>query len=102
MKKTEPGSRTKPVAIWLMVGVSMIIIQIILGGITRLTDSGLSITEWKPILGSIPPMNEAQWTSAFEKYKGIAQYKHLHYYFTLQDFKSIFFWEWLHRNCGRL
>ena len=80
----------------------MIIIQIILGGITRLTDSGLSITEWKPILGSVPPMNEVEWQKAFEKYKQIAQFKHLHSYFSLEDFKSIYFWEWLHRNWGRL
>ena len=62
----------KPVAIWLLVGVFMIIVQIILGGITRLTDSGLSITEWKPILGAIPPMNEQQWNDAFNHYKQIA------------------------------
>ena len=69
----------------------MIIVQIILGGITRLTDSGLSITEWKPLLGTLPPMNEKQWNEAFNQYKQIAQYKHLHSYFTLDDFKSIFF-----------
>lgn len=80
----------------------MIIIQILLGGITRLTDSGLSITEWQPILGTIPPLNEAQWNEAFEKYKRLAQYQNLHSYFTLNDFKSIFFWEWLHRLWGRL
>lgn len=95
-------NRSKPVAIWLLVGVFMIIVQIILGGITRLTDSGLSITEWKPIMGTLPPLNEAQWQEAFEKYKGIAQYKQMHSYFTLDNFKSIFFWEWFHRLWGRL
>lgn len=80
----------------------MVIIQILLGGITRLTDSGLSITEWQPILGTIPPLNEAQWTDAFTKYKQIAQYKYLHNYFSLEDFKQIYFWEWLHRVWGRL
>jgi len=93
---------SKPVAIWLLIGVGMIIVQIILGGITRLTDSGLSITEWKPLLGTIPPLNNEQWTKAFNQYKEIAQFKHLHSYFTLEDFKSIFFWEWLHRLWGRL
>lgn len=93
---------SKPVAIWLLVGAGMIIIQIILGGITRLTDSGLSITEWKPLLGTVPPTTDAQWNEAFNGYKQIAQYKHLHSYFTLDDFKSIFFWEWLHRVWGRL
>ncbi len=100
MKGTSHSS--KPVAIWLLVGVLMIIIQIILGGITRLTDSGLSITEWKPLLGTIPPRNDQQWNVAFEGYKKIAQYKQLHSYFTLENFKSIFFWEWLHRLWGRL
>jgi cytochrome c oxidase assembly protein subunit 15 len=97
-----PHHRTRPVAIWLLVGVFMIIIQIILGGVTRLTDSGLSITEWKPLLGTIPPLNEAEWNAAFDSYKEIAQYKHLHSHFTLSDFKSIFFWEWMHRLWGRL
>lgn len=94
--------RSWPVAIWLLLGVAMIIVQIILGGITRLTDSGLSITEWKPLLGTLPPMNDAQWNEAFNSYQQIAQYKHLHSYFTLNDFKAIFFWEWLHRVWGRL
>ena len=96
------SKRSRPVAIWLLVGVFMIIVQIILGGITRLTDSGLSITEWQPLLGTVPPMSESAWNEAFEKYKQIAQYKHLHSYFTLEDFKSIFFWEWFHRVWGRL
>jgi cytochrome c oxidase assembly protein subunit 15 len=80
----------------------MIIIQIILGGVTRLTDSGLSITEWKPLLGTLPPLNDKEWNEAFEGYKQIAQYKHLHSYFTLENFKAIFFWEWLHRLWGRV
>jgi cytochrome c oxidase assembly protein subunit 15 len=102
MQAIETKRSSRPVAIWLLVGVLMIIIQIILGGITRLTDSGLSITEWKPILGSVPPMNDVEWQKAFEKYKQIAQFKHLHSYFSLENFNSIYFWEWLHRNWGRL
>lgn len=97
-----PQTRTRPVAIWLLVGVFMIIVQIILGGITRLTDSGLSITEWQPLLGAIPPSTEQEWIAAFENYKQIAQFKHLNFHFTLEDFKSIYFWEWLHRDWGRL
>lgn len=93
---------SKPVAIWLLAGVFLIIIQIILGGITRLTGSGLSITEWQPILGTLPPLNDGQWQHAFDGYKQIAQYKHLNSYFTLTDFKFIYFWEWLHRLWGRL
>ncbi len=92
----------RAVAIWLMIGVFMIIGQILLGGITRLTGSGLSITEWKPILGAIPPLNEADWQEAFDKYKQIAQYKYLNSDFSLGDFKAIYFWEWMHRQWGRL
>jgi cytochrome c oxidase assembly protein subunit 15 len=92
----------RPVAIWLLVGVGMIMIQVLLGGITRLTGSGLSITEWEPILGTIPPLNEQDWQIAFDKYKEIGQFKHLNFTFDLQDFKSIYFWEWLHRTWGRL
>lgn len=93
---------SKPVAIWLLIGVAMILVQIILGGITRLTGSGLSITEWQPLLGIIPPLNNQEWQVAFSKYQEIAQYKHLNFHFTLDDFKFIYFWEWFHRLWGRL
>lgn len=99
MDTSKPSSR--PIAIWLLTGVFMIFVQIILGGITRLTDSGLSITEWKPLLGIIPPMNNKEWNEAFDRYKQLAQFKDLHFYFTLEDFKTIYFWEWLHRVWGR-
>lgn len=85
-----------------MLGVVMLVIQVLLGGITRLTGSGLSITEWKPILGAVPPMNEAEWNMAFEKYQGIAQYQYVNSDFTLSDFKGIYFWEWMHREWARL
>ena len=93
--------KNRAVAIWLLIGAVMIIIQVLLGGITRLTGSGLSITEWKPILGALPPMNKHDWNEAFDKYKQIAQYKYIHNYFSLSDFKFIYFWEWFHRNWGR-
>ncbi|MGX5818249.1 COX15/CtaA family protein [Chitinophaga lutea] len=92
----------KAIAAWLFIGVAMIVVQVLLGGITRLTGSGLSITEWKPILGALPPMNEAAWQAAFEKYQAIGQSKQLNSHFTLADFKWIYFWEWLHRNWARL
>lgn len=92
----------RPVANWLLLGVVMLVIQILLGGITRLTGSGLSITEWKPLLGAVPPLNEADWNAAFAQYKDIAQYKYLNSHFTLSDFKAIYFWEWLHREWARL
>ena len=97
---TRPSS--KPIAIWLMIGVGMIIIQILLGGITRLTGSGLSITEWNVVTGTLPPMSEAAWVTEFEKYKQTPQYNLLNADFTLPDFKFIFFWEWFHRFWARL
>lgn len=100
--ETPPNRSSRPVAIWLLIGAGMIIIQVLLGGITRLTGSGLSITEWKPIMGVLPPMNEQEWNTAFEKYQQIAQYKYLNAHFTLADFKFIFFWEWIHRLWARL
>lgn len=102
MNQVQGARKAKAVAIWLLIGVGMIIIQVLLGGITRLTGSGLSITEWKPILGAIPPMNEADWLKAFEQYQQIGQYKHLNFEFTLSDFKFIYFWEWFHREWARL
>ena len=93
---------SRPVATWLLIGIAMLIIQVLLGGITRLTGSGLSITEWKPIMRALPPMNDQQWNEAFDKYKQIAQYKYLNSSFTLHEFKSIFFWEWFHRLWARL
>ncbi|MBK7965735.1 MAG: COX15/CtaA family protein [Bacteroidetes bacterium] len=76
--------------------------MVVVGGITRLTGSGLSITEWKVISGSIPPLNDAQWNEAFEKYKQIPQYKQQNAHFTISDFKFIYFWEFIHRLFGRL
>lgn len=94
--------KRKAVAYWLLAGVFMIIVQVVLGGITRLTGSGLSITEWKPIMGALPPIGDEQWQAAFEKYQQIAQFKYLNSHFELDDFKFIFFWEWFHRLWARL
>lgn len=93
---------TRIVANWIFLGVGMLIIQVLLGGITRLTGSGLSITEWKPIMGAMPPMGEAEWQQAFYKYQQIAQFKYINQHFTLSNFKFIFFWEWFHRLWARL
>lgn len=92
----------RQVAIWLLIGVGMIIIQVLLGGITRLTESGLSITEWKPITGALPPLNDSAWQAEFDKYKLTDQFKYVHQNFSLSDFKFIFFWEWFHRQWARL
>lgn len=98
----QQNKGNRAIVIWLFTGVVMIIVQVLLGGITRLTGSGLSITEWKPILGALPPMNEAAWQEAFAKYQEIGQAKVINSHFTPADFKWIYFWEWLHRNWARL
>jgi heme a synthase len=92
----------KAVAIWIFIGVGMLLVQVILGGITRLTGSGLSITEWKVVTGALPPLNEQQWLAEFDKYRQTPQYNLLNTDFTVTDFKFIFFWEWLHRFWARL
>lgn len=93
---------TRIVANWIFLGVAMLIVQVLLGGITRLTGSGLSITEWKPIMGTLPPLSQAEWQQTFERYQQIAQFKYLNQHFTLSNFKFIFFWEWFHRVWARL
>ncbi|MEO1260810.1 MAG: COX15/CtaA family protein [Bacteroidota bacterium] len=94
----------RPVRNWLLIGVVMVFMQVVIGGVTRLTDSGLSITEWAVIQGTLPPMNLAEWNEAFDLYKVAAkkQYETLHADMTLSEFKVIFFWEYFHRLWARL
>lgn len=101
MTALEDSKKKKAVAIWLLVGVFMIMIQVVLGGIVRLTDSGLSMTEWDPIMGFMLPLNHQDWLKAFEGYKQIAQFEYVNSHFTLSDFKFIYFWEWFHRLWAR-
>ncbi|MFV3130775.1 COX15/CtaA family protein [Niveispirillum sp. KHB5.9] len=96
------ASGHRAVANWLLLCAGMVFVMAIIGAITRLTESGLSITEWKPITGALPPLNEAQWLAEFEKYKQIPEYQILNRGMGLEDFKQIFFWEWFHRLWGRL
>jgi cytochrome c oxidase assembly protein subunit 15 len=98
--KTRSANRA--VAYWVLAGTGMLFIQVLLGGITRLTGSGLSITEWNVITGAIPPINLTQWNAEFDKYKQTQQFHLLNADFTLSDFKFIFFWEWFHRLWARL
>lgn len=93
----------RPVRIWLLIGVVMVFFQVIIGGVTRLTDSGLSITEWAVIQGTLPPTNVQEWQEAFELYKTAAkkQYETLHADMTLSEFKVIYFWEYFHRLWAR-
>ncbi|MBK8363337.1 MAG: COX15/CtaA family protein [Bacteroidetes bacterium] len=95
-------SNNKQIAIWLFTGCFLIFGMVVIGGITRLTGSGLSITEWKPIMGAIPPLNDAEWDIAFQKYQQIPQFQKINYHFELSDFKTIFWWEFIHRLLGRL
>jgi len=92
----------KAVANWIFIGVGMLLVQVILGGVTRLTGSGLSITEWNVVTGALPPLNEQQWITEFDKYKQTQQFHLLNADFTLSNFKFIFFWEWFHRLWARL
>ncbi len=96
------GSASRPVAIWVYAGVVMLLIQVILGGITRLTGSGLSITEWNVATGIVPPLNTTQWQEAYIKYQLTPQFRFLNSGFGLADFKFIFFWEWFHRFWARM
>ena len=89
------------VGFWLLAIALVILAMITIGGLTRLTGSGLSITEWDPIMGAIPPLNDAGWAEAFAKYQQIPQYR-LHVGMSLEDFQGIFWWEWTHRFLGRL
>jgi len=98
----EKQKRDRQIAKWLLIGVIMIVIQILLGGITRLTESGLSITEWKPLTKILPPLNNTAWQIEFDKYRTTDQFKYVHQSFSLNDFKQIFFWEWLHRFWAKL
>ncbi|MDE2228062.1 MAG: COX15/CtaA family protein [Alphaproteobacteria bacterium] len=92
----------RAIAAWLLACAAMVLVMVALGGITRLTESGLSITDWRPIVGVLPPLNDAQWQAAFDAYKQIPQYDAIHAGMTLAGFKTIYFWEWFHRLWGRL
>ncbi|MCK9481215.1 MAG: COX15/CtaA family protein [Bacteroidia bacterium] len=95
-------NNNRPLILWLYSGCFLVFTMVIIGGITRLTGSGLSITEWNVVTGTLPPMNEAKWQEEFVKYQQIPQFKLLNADFTLSDFKNIYWWEYLHRLIGRL
>ncbi len=92
----------KAVGLWLLAVALVILAMVVIGGLTRLTGSGLSITEWQPLLGAIPPLNDAQWADAFARYQRIPQYAAENQGMSLEGFKAIFWWEWAHRFLGRL
>ena len=99
---TPPTARPAALAAWLFAVAGLVFLMVVVGGITRLTESGLSITEWKPVTGALPPLNEAQWMAEFEKYQQIPEYQQINRGMSLSEFKFIYFWEWFHRLLGRL
>ena len=109
MKVMQPGPlqtrvdlRHRAVRVWLLLVAALVFAVVAVGGATRLTGSGLSIVEWRPVTGVLPPLSEAAWQAEFEKYKAIPQYRELNRGMSLDAFKTIFWWEWTHRLLGRL
>ena len=98
----ENNITRKQLSTWLVSMLILIALMIVIGGLTRLTDSGLSITKWELFSGILPPLNEKMWLKYFEEYKLIPEFKIQNYSMTLNDFKFIFWWEWGHRFLGRL
>jgi cytochrome c oxidase assembly protein subunit 15 len=100
-KRDEAPVRHRVVRIWLLVVAGLVFLMVVVGGATRLTESGLSIVQWKPITGVVPPLSAAAWQSEFEAYQAIPQYRVVNHGMTLDEFKTIFWWEWAHRLLGR-
>src|SRR4051794_32003366 len=96
----EVGLRA--VSAWLFACCGLIFLMVVVGGITRLTLSGLSITEWKPVIGIVPPLSAADWAVEFARYQQIPEYRAIHFAMSLDEFKSIYYWEYFHRLLGRL
>ena len=96
------GGARGAIRVWLMLIFALVMAMIVVGGLTRLTESGLSITEWKPLTGAIPPLNEADWEAEFALYQQIPQFEILNNQMSLQEFKGIYWWEWGHRQLGRV
>ncbi|MCB9546550.1 MAG: COX15/CtaA family protein [Myxococcales bacterium] len=99
---SSPDRADRAVRAWLWVVWGMILTIVVVGGITRLTGSGLSMVEWRPLMGALPPLSEAEWIAVFEQYKQSPQYQQVNHWMTLGDFERIFFWEYFHRLLGRL
>jgi cytochrome c oxidase assembly protein subunit 15 len=95
-------THARAIRLWLYAVAALVLAMVLVGGATRLTESGLSITEWKPVMGVVPPLGEGAWQSAFEKYQAIPQYRELNRGMTLPEFKTIYWWEWTHRLLGRV
>jgi heme a synthase len=92
----------KPIAVWLLICCALVFAMVVVGGVTRLTDSGLSIVEWQPLIGTMPPVTQGDWDEMLEKYRASPQYQQVNKGMSLDEFKSIFWWEYFHRLLGRL
>ena len=99
---TRPGTRPGAIALWLLFTAFMVFAMTVIGAITRLTESGLSMVEWRPLIGALPPLSEAEWHRVFDLYRETPEYRAIHSGMSLAEFQQIFFWEWLHRLWGRL
>jgi heme a synthase len=100
--RASASARPRSIAAWLLSVAVLVVLMVAVGGITRLTESGLSITEWKPVSGALPPLNPADWQAEFAKYQATPEYLQVNAGMSLADFKFIYFWEWFHRLLGRL
>jgi cytochrome c oxidase assembly protein subunit 15 len=101
MQADLPERHERAIRLWLYAVAALVLAMVLVGGATRLTESGLSITEWQPVMGTLPPLNAAQWQSEFEKYQAIPQYRAFNAGMSLGAFKTIYWWEWTHRLIGR-
>ena len=97
-----PAHARRAIGVWLLIVAALVVVMIVVGGLTRLTHSGLSITEWEPVMGVIPPLSGADWSEAFAKYQQVPEYKALNPGLTLPEFKQMYWWEWTHRFIGRV
>src|ERR1700691_3051796 len=103
MMTAQPSEQHgRAIRLWLYAVAALVLAMVLVGGATRLTESGLSITEWRPVMGTLPPLGDAQWQAEFEKYRAIPQYHALNQGMSLEAFKTIYWWEWTHRLIGRV
>src|SRR5712691_6139843 len=100
--RTTENLHQRAIRLWLLAIAALVFVMVLVGGATRLTESGLSIVEWQPIAGTLPPLSAAEWQAEFEKYQATPQYRHVTRGIGLDDFKTIYWWEWAHRLLGRL
>ena len=92
----------KAILTWLLTGCFLVAAMVIIGGITRLTHSGLSMVNWKPVTGVLPPLNDQQWQESFEAYQESPEFKKVNHHFDIEEYKAIFWWEYIHRLLGRI